>query len=235
MNGGSRHFRTTRWSILKDVSSEEEQAAAKALAEFCVLYRTPLLAYVRATVPDKQDAEDYIQGFFEKLLERNFLKSADPNRGKLRTFLLTCLKRHIADELRKKSAARRGGGIHDVPLEHASHVPSGAPGPDELYHRKWALLLLERTVAKLRESWAQSGKAELFDQLKPWLGFAPEGDDDRAALAERLGMTKGSLKTTLYRLRKEYREILMHEIADTLEDKTPDEVMDEMRQLVALV
>lgn len=235
MSASDGHFHTTRWSLLRDVSSAEEETAAKALVSFCELYRAPLLAYARATVADHQDAEDYIQGFFEKLMERNFLKSADPNRGRLRTFLLTCLKRHIADELRKKSAAKRGGGVQQVPLDHAEQVPCSTPGPDELYHRKWALLLLERTVHNLRNSWAEAGKEELFDQLKPWLGFAPESDSDRAELANRLGITKGSLKTTLYRLRKDYREILMQEIAETLEEKTPDRVMEEMKELISLV
>ena len=81
------------------------------MAEFCEIYRSPLLAFAKASAPDPQDAEDFIQGFFEKLLQRGVLANADPDRGRLRTFLLTCLKRHIADELRKKYAAKRGGGI----------------------------------------------------------------------------------------------------------------------------
>ena len=104
-------FLTTRWSLIRNVSSEEELAAARSLAEFCEIYRSPLLAFAKASAPDPQDAEDFIQGFFEKLLQRGFLANADPDRGRLRTFLLTCLKRHIADELRKKYAAKRGGGI----------------------------------------------------------------------------------------------------------------------------
>ncbi|RYD35964.1 MAG: sigma-70 family RNA polymerase sigma factor [Verrucomicrobiaceae bacterium] len=235
MREDSNRFRTTRWTVLRDVSSGEEASAAKALAEFCGIYRAPLLAFTRATVPDPQDAEDYVHGFFEKMLEKNFLRTADPDRGRLRTFLLTCLKRHIADEWRKKSAAKRGGGIREVPLEEAAGVAADVHGPDELYHRQWIHLLLERTVSRLRDSWIAGGKGEVFDSLKPWLGFAPESDEDRAALAARLGITKGSLKTMLYRLRKEYREILMQEISETLEEKTPDKVMDEMKQLIALV
>lgn len=235
MSADSNAFRTTRWTVLRDVSSEEEESAAKALAEFCGIYRSPLLAFTKATIPDPQDAEDYVQGFFEKLMERNFLRTADPDRGRLRTFLLTCLKRHITAERRKKDAMKRGGGIREVPLHEAGSIPADTPGPDELYHRQWIHLLLERAVNRLRATWTAAGKADLFEALKPWLGFAPESEEDRAALANRFGMTKGSLKTSLYRLRKEYREILMEEISETLEEKTPDKVMDEMKQLLALL
>ncbi|MBX3740741.1 MAG: sigma-70 family RNA polymerase sigma factor [Akkermansiaceae bacterium] len=235
MTEDANRFRTTRWTVLRDVSSAEEASAAKALSVFCGIYRAPLLAFTKATIPDPQDAEDYVQGFFEKLMERNFLRTADPDRGRLRTFLLTCLKRHIADERRKKDAAKRGGGIREVPLDEAGSIPADTPGPDELYHRQWIHLLLGRSVTRLRDAWAAAGKADLFAALTPWLGFAPESEEDRAALATRLGMTKGSLKTCLYRLRKEYREILMEEISETLEEKTPDRVMEEMKQLLALV
>lgn len=231
----SNRFQTTRWSLLRGATSPEEKISEEALAEFCRIYRGPLLAFARATVPDPQDAEDYIQGFFEKLLRRGFLATADPDRGKLRTFLLTCLKRHITDELRKKSAGMRGGGISEVPIGEARSVASREPAPDDIYHRQWVLLLLERTLANLRESWEKDGKAGLFDALKPSLGFSHEVEADRTALAARLGMSTGNLKTTIYRLRKEYRENLMAEISSTLEDKSPGKVMDEMRSLFALV
>ena len=235
MPDSSKHFRTTRWTVLREASSKHGPSAARALAEFCGAYREPLLAFVNATVPNPHDAEDYVQGFFQKLLEKNFLSTADPDRGRLRTFLLTCLKRHITDEQRKLSAEKRGGGFREVSLAEAGAVPSELPGPDELYHRQWIHLLLERTVTPLGNSWDAAGKADLFHALKPWLGFAPEDEEDQAALSLRLGMTKGALKTALYRLRKEYREILMQEIAETLEEKTPDKVMDEMKQLMALL
>ena len=232
----NERFRTTRWTLIRHASSpEDDESGPVALADFCKNYREPLLAFAKATVSNREEAEDLIQGFFEKLLERNFLAAADPSRGRLRTFLLTCLKRHITDEYRKSAAAKRGGGITQLSLEEAGSVTSDALGPEALYHRQWALVILERSVATLQEAWAAKGKAELFEALKPFLGYLPNEESDRELLAGNLGMSKGALKTLLYRLRKEYREVLLQEVGETLDSKTPDEVMEELKELLVCV
>jgi hypothetical protein len=97
------------------------------------------------------------------------------------------------------------------------------------------LVILARSVRQLRESWLRNDNGAFFDDLKPWLGYAPDGEEDRAKVAARHGMSTGALKTALYRLRKEYREILLREVADTLEVKAPDEVMAELKELLVRV
>lgn len=232
----ARTFPKTRWSMIRQATADDpEEAGGKAMAEFCRNYREPLLAFTRATVAHPQDAEDFVQGFFEKLLTRNFLGAADPERGKLRTFLLTCLKRHIADEHRRLSAGKRGGGAIQVSLDAAMDLPSAEAAPDELFHRQWAMVILARSLATLRQRWTESGKERLFAGLQPWLGYREEDEGDRAALATELGMTQGALKTALYRLRCDYHDILLQEVADTLDVKTPDEVKAELRDLLALM
>jgi DNA-directed RNA polymerase specialized sigma24 family protein len=126
----NQNFRTTRWSVVRRASAaDSDTTSVTALAEFCDNYRGPLLAFTRMSVARHQDAEDLLHGFFEKLLERNFLAMADPDRGRLRTFLLTCLKRHIADEYRRETAAKRGGGLAHVPLDEALSMTADTPDP----------------------------------------------------------------------------------------------------------
>jgi RNA polymerase sigma-70 factor (ECF subfamily) len=232
----NRTFPKTRWSMIRQATADHSnEAGGRAMAEFCRNYREPLLAFTRATVAHPQDAEDLVQGFFEKLLTRNFLSSANPERGRLRTFLLTCLKRHIVDEHRHHAAGKRGGGAMVVPIDNAMDIPSQDATPDELFHRQWAMVILSRSLETLRRSWSETGKERLFEALQPWLGFRPENDADRAALAVELGMSKGALKTALYRLRRDYREILLQEVADTLDVKTPNEVQAELKELLVLL
>jgi RNA polymerase sigma factor (sigma-70 family) len=226
-------FLTTRWSVLKKAVAENHPESAQALADFCIHYRGPLLAYAAAFFP--QDAEDLIQGFFERMIKQGFLASADPAKGKLRTFLLTCLKRHIADTFRHKSAEKRGGGAEHMSIEVAADLADSSVGPEALYHRRWAQEVLERAIRRLRDDWTRAGKAAQFEELHPFLGFSRDEEEERKAIAERLGVSAGALKTSIYRIRKEYRDALLQEIADTLEVKTQDEVLAEMKDLMAWV
>ena len=206
--------------------------AATALADFCRQYRRPLLAFARASVRSPEEAEDLVQGFFLKLLERNFIATADPECGRLRTFLLTCMKRHMTDEFRKAHAEKRGGHLPHFPLDEAEAVRSPDGSPDDIFHRKWAAQVVESSLVAMRAKWEKEEKASQFDALKPLLGFGADTEEGRAAIAGRLGMTEGALKTAVYRMRKEFREFLMREVAETLEEKTPDNVLAEMRELV---
>jgi RNA polymerase sigma factor (sigma-70 family) len=229
----NQQFLTTRWSILRKAVAEDHPESTQALADFCINYRGPLLAYATAFYP--KEAEDLVQGFFERLIEQGFLSSADPDKGKLRTFLLTCLKRHITDALRHKSAGKRGGGAEHISIDGAADHADTTAGPEALYHRRWAMEVLERAIARLRDDWTRAGKATQFEELHPFLGYSRDEDKERAAIAERLGMSAGALKTAIYRIRREYRDALLQEIADTLEVKTQDEVLSEMKDLMAWV
>ncbi|MDZ4288425.1 MAG: hypothetical protein U0984_10735 [Prosthecobacter sp.] len=46
---------------------------------------TPLYAFVRRSGHGEHDAQDLTQEFFARLLEKQWLQDADPQRGKFRT------------------------------------------------------------------------------------------------------------------------------------------------------
>ena len=52
-----------------------------ALEELCRTYWFPLYAYVRRRGHTKEDAEDLVQAFFEKFLEKNYLEGLSAERG----------------------------------------------------------------------------------------------------------------------------------------------------------
>ena len=63
------------------------------------------------------DAEDLVQAFFARRLEKNFLASVDSERGKFRAFLLASLKHFLAHEWEKARAQKRGGRAHLISLD----------------------------------------------------------------------------------------------------------------------
>jgi hypothetical protein len=76
----------------------------------------------------------------------------------------------------------------------------------------------------------EEGRADFFEQVKPWLtGEAAHGD--QAALADRCGMNANALKVAVHRLKRRFRQLLKAEVAGTLED--PGLVEAEMRDLFA--
>jgi hypothetical protein len=62
-----------------------------ALNRFIVLYWKPVFYFLRARGQGLHQAEDLTQAFFTRLLERDWVRRADPQRGRFRTFLLTLL------------------------------------------------------------------------------------------------------------------------------------------------
>ncbi|MCL4195609.1 MAG: sigma-70 family RNA polymerase sigma factor [Thermoguttaceae bacterium] len=227
-------FATTHWSVVLAAGAGDDTAAREALAALCRSYWYPLYAYARRRGHPPQDAEDLIQSFFVRFLEHNWVARADQQRGRFRTFLLTALDRFLANEWDKVRAIKRGGHLRQVALEmddaesRFSREPADPCTPEQQFERQWALTVLDRTLAGLREEYAGRGQAATFDALKPTLLGSREAQP-YASLAEDLGVTQGSVKVMVSRLRERYRQRLLEEIAHTV--ASPDEVDSELRHL----
>src|SRR5215468_3687597 len=117
MPGGKFDFSTTHWSVVLAAGQNDSTTVRDALAKLCETYWYPLYAYVRRRGYSREDAQDLTQAFFARLLERNWVGAADREKGRFRSFLLTAVKRFMADEWDKARAQKRGGGATLVPLE----------------------------------------------------------------------------------------------------------------------
>ena len=142
----------------------------RALGELCQTYWYPLYAYVRRQGSTKEDAEDRVQAFFKKFLEKNYLEGLNAERGRFRAFLLASLKHFLANEWHKSQRQKRGGGALHLSLDWQSaderfHLdPPDPSSPDKSYDREWALALLERVIVRLRDECTAEDKATLFEQ-----------------------------------------------------------------------
>lgn len=233
-------FQTTRWSLVQRANGEVHAEARQALALLCDSYWYPVYAYIRRSGHAPHDAEDLTQGFFAKLLEKGTLAHADPAKGRLRTFLLTCVRNFLHNEHERASAQRRGAHLltsFDAGWaeERFASEPADALTPDRLYQRRWALTLLEFTLQVLEQEYSTDGKRELFAALRPCLGFTKEKAPDYAALATRLGCTESTVKSHVFRLRQRWREILFQQVSITLDDPTSDEIKGELAELLECV
>ena len=128
-----------------------------ALEELCRTYWFPLYAYVRRRGHTKEDAEDLVQAFFARFLEKNYLAALDSEKGRFRAFLLASLKHFLANEWHKSQTQKRGGGATHLSLDWETadaqfQIASVAePSPDRAFDREWAVALLENTTLSARE------------------------------------------------------------------------------------
>jgi RNA polymerase sigma-70 factor (ECF subfamily) len=231
---GGGIFATTHWTVVLAAGRGGSRQAEVALEELCRTYWYPLYAYVRRHGHSREDAEDLTQGFFARLLEKNYLEGVTSDKGKFRSYLLVALKRYMANEWDRANRQKRGGGVTPLSLDWQDAEsryqinPADELSPDKLYDRAWAVVVLERVITRLRDENSGDGKGELYGQLKSFLMMgASEIPYARAAVD--LKMTEGAVRVAVHRLRKRYRELLRDEIAQTLSN--PAQADEEMRSL----
>lgn len=216
-------FRTTRWSIVVGAKTDSEDGRA-ALDTLCRIYRSPVVAYLRARGHAPGDSEDLAQAFFERLLSRRGHAAADPERGRFRAFLLTALKRFVANEYEREHAHKRGGGRVAISLDEETdlHDPH-ASSPEETFERDYALTVIARALEQLRAEAVEAGKSDLFDEVCGFL-LEPPDTAEYAALAERLGMRRNTLTVAIHRLRNRLRERVREVLLDTVDSDAALEV-----------
>jgi RNA polymerase sigma-70 factor (ECF subfamily) len=224
------HFATTQWSLVLNAGRGEDTQANDSLARLCQTYWLPIYAYVRRRTRDPSTAQDLTQDFFARLLEKNLLAAAVPERGRFRSFLLVSLKHFLINQHQREQAQKRGGGKQVLALDwdagesRLSLEPIDHRDPDQLFERQWALTVLEQTLSRLRAEWGD--RPLPFDLLQPFL-IGDAGEQTYAELSAQLGMTAGAARQTVSRMRKRYRELLREEVAATLDSH---EDMDEELQ-----
>ncbi len=227
-------FVTTHWSVVLTAGRDDSQQAHEALEQLCRTYWYPIYHFVRRQGHSTHDAQDLTQAFFARLLEKNWIASADQSRGRFRSFLLLVLKRFLAGEWHRAHAQKRAGDRWCLPLSlDAAETryrgePADTSTPEQAFEKQWALTLLETALGQLRGDYEKAGKQPLFEALKPCLTGGQEAQP-YAELAIRLALSEGAIRVAVHRLRERYRERLKAEIARTV--SAPEEVDGEMRHL----
>ena len=228
-------FPTTRWTIVSAAGCHSLDSAG-ALNELCGAYWFPVYAFIRRRGYSPEAAEDLSQEFFARVLEHDTLSGARRERGKFRSFLLASLTNFLSNEWDRSQAQKRGGGMTTLSLDFGAgearyhHEPCHDITPEALFERRWAIAVLDRVLAHLREEHSHKGQAAQFDRLQVFL----TGDQDHGSyddVARSLKLSEGAVRTTVHRLRRRYGELVREEIEGIVGD--PGEVEGEIRFLLA--
>jgi len=228
-------FVATRWTVVLAARDKVSPQLGEALESLCRAYWYPLYAYVRRLGHPTADAQDLTQEFFARLLAKEWLASADREKGRFRTFLVVALKRFLANEWDRLHREKRGGHAPHFPLDtemaeaRYQSEPALELTADRIYERRWALALLENTMNRLREEFGQANKAAEFERLKVFL-TADKSAIACADVARELGMSEGAARVAAHRLRRRFREVFREEVAHTV--ASAEDVDEEFRHLL---
>jgi RNA polymerase sigma factor (sigma-70 family) len=231
---GGASFATTHWSIVAQSALTNVPQAENALTKLCETYWPPIYSFIRRRGYAPSDAQDLTQSFFAFFLRTKAYARTDRLHGKFRSFLLASVKNFLADTWDHNQAIRRGGDYQFVPLDPETaesfyDAPSAPDStPERLFELRWAKTVTAGALDSLRQELQVEGKLKLFDQLKSFLagGSVLPSYDDASA---RIGLSRATVKTHVYRLRQRYREIVRREIARTV--SAPHEIDEELHYL----
>jgi RNA polymerase sigma-70 factor (ECF subfamily) len=228
-------FEQTLWGEVLAAGQPDRPDSARALERLCQVYWYPIYAYLRRRGFDRHEAKDFTQGFFFYLVKKNVVQSADPGKGRFRSFLLGSLKNFVSNEQGRERALKRGGDRQFISLDEElaegryTHEPVDNRSPEKLFDRRWALTVLDETGRRLEKEFRKAGAEKEFAELKSFL------NSDRglayAELATRMNRSEVALRSTVSRMRKRFRELLVEAIRETVSG--PDELEAELNHLKA--
>lgn len=233
-------FPNTRWSIVQRAKGEENHVETRrALEDICGGYWLPIYAFIRRTGVRPAEAEELTQEFLMRMVEGEFLSNAQRERGKLRSFLLACVKHFLSTHRRDANRLKRGGGQAPISIDQAiaehgySAEPTDDLTPEDLFERRWAKSLMKQVMDSLAIQMEREGKRDLYDALLPFthLEAKPSSIADAAV---KLDMNEAAVKMAISRLRQRLRERLREAVAETLgPDDTLEEEMMHLRSLLS--
>ena len=229
-------FHTTHWSVVMNARDPGSAESAAALEALCAAYWYPLYALARGRGHSPPDAEDLVQEFFARLLAKDYLRAADPERGRFRAFLSVAMERFLANQWDRAQARKRGGGAAHIPLDTAlaerlyRQEPSASAATATAFDRHWAVTLLARVLARLEAEQQNTGLP--FATYRRFLEVGEPAASYREA-AQALGQSETAVRMAVHRLRRRFRLLFREEISQTL--SRPEDVDEEIRHLLGVL
>lgn len=215
-------FPLTRHSVVAAVQGRSPEERVRAMDAITSSYWRPVYKYVRLRWRvEREDAEDFTQDFFSRLLEKDFLASYDPAKGKLRTFLRTCIDRLFMNQVRDARRQKRGDAAIHVQLdfeeaEHELAASTQTASPEDYFEKEWVRTLFALAVERLRAQCQQAGKATQFAVFERYdlRDVDDEARPSYTALADEFHIATTDVTNYLAFARREFRRSVLAQLRD---------------------
>jgi RNA polymerase sigma factor (sigma-70 family) len=235
---GDGKFPTTRWSAVVGARSADGLERQRSWAALVEAYWKPAYKHVRVRWKAcPADAEDAIQGFFERAMEKDFFAAYDPQRARFRTFFRVCLERFVANEAKARGRLKRGGAANGLPLEFAAAeeelARAGADAwesPEECFEREWRRNVFALAVEALGAECEAKGKAAWFSLFQRYDLGEPSERPTYDELALELGVPVTTITNRLAYARRELRRLVIERLSEIT--ASDDDLRSEARLLL---
>lgn len=213
-------FPLTRHSVIAAAHSPDAQERGRALEAITAAYWRPVYKYVRLRWrQEREDAEDFTQEFFARLLEKEFLDSYDPAKGRLRTFLRACVDRQFMNQLRAARRQKRGNAAVHLSLdfeeaEHELAAASASESPEDCFEKEWVRNLFALAVERLRSHCQTAGKLTHFALFERCDLSEDDARPSYADLAAEFSLTVTGVTNYLAFARREFRRSVLSQLRD---------------------
>jgi RNA polymerase sigma-70 factor (ECF subfamily) len=222
---------STQWDLLFRAHGAGGESVSDARRQLLQRYCGAVYRYLLGRVRSPEAAEDLCQEFALRFLRGDF-RRADPQRGRFRDFLKTALYHLIVDRRRDKHARVQQLG-DDSPEPAAPPTPDPA---DEDFTRHWRAQLLNCAWEALAEVESRTG--QLFYTVLRWRAEHPDAPaaDLAGQLQGREGrpFTEAGVRQTLHRARIKFADLLLEEVARSLETSDSAAIEQELVELELL-
>ena len=195
------------------------------LAQLAERFWNPAYVWLRAIGLAADEAARQCRDFFSRMEASEPPPRDEPSAARFRDYVLAQLNAYVA----MGSPIFPGPVVVEFDSAEAERRIQLDPAKtsDEVFNRQWSLRVLELSVLALHAEYED--RLELFDAMKPFLGFhANEGG--YTDVARQVGMSTSALHLQVFNFRKRYRAVLRAQIADTV--KHPDDVDSELTVLL---
>lgn len=233
-----QRFESTAWSVIVATQGSDSAAVRTGLQAICSRYWLPLYSYIRRKGYTPPEAEDLTQSFFEYLLSCDLLRQVHPARGRFRTYLLACLNHFLLNDIDRKNAAKRGGGVVTIPLDlvraecQVARLETADVNPQVVFDRQWAEMLLDIANRRLEQEYRDAGKLKHFEVLRGCLGRGDEAVAIPVAAGE-LGLSEGAVRVAIHRMRRRFAALTRDEIAQTVDGE--ESIREELNYLIQVM
>lgn len=218
---GRARFPTTRGSAVRGAQSADAAVRARAWDALVLAYWKPAYKHLRVRwKATPADAEDRVQAFFVRAMEKGFFASYDSQKARFRTFFRVCLDRHGANEAKADARQKRGGGASLLALdwgeaeeEIARAGVAAWASPEECFDREWRRHVFALGVAALKEELTEAGKADHYETFAAY-DLSNAADRPRYEdLARARGVATTTITNQLALARRELRRIVLAKLA----------------------
>jgi DNA-directed RNA polymerase specialized sigma24 family protein len=213
-------FPLTRHSLVLAARCDDPAERSLAVEAITIVYWRPVYKYVRLKWHiSREDGADFTQEFFAHLLEKKFLDAYDSRKGRLRTFLRTCVDRLFMNQMRDSTRRKRGGGIPHVSLDfeeaerELAAIPS-SESPETRFDKEWVRSLFALGLQRLKAGCESRGKMMHFELFELYDLQDADPKPSYEELARKFGLAATDVTNYLAFARREFRRCVLDQLRE---------------------